>query len=283
MGLILSIIASILYGINPSFVSIVLDSGVATTDVSIICSSLICLIAFIVCKICKVDLKMSNQYIVPIIACGVCFVFTNLLLSLAYTHIPVGFATMFHFTYPSIVFLFCVFVYKEIATIIKIAATILTLIGLYMISGSSNAVDVTGVIAALASAFCYGFYMIISEKSFIVHCPSQKFTFYVALIGAITASAIRLLSPVGLSSSFALAFKPLNFFLLLLSALMLFGANFCLNKGIKLLGANKAASFTVVEPLTSMLFSTMLFHYDISTTCIIGCGLILLSLYLASK
>ena len=65
MGLILSIIASILYGINPSFVSIVLDSGVATTDVSIICSSLICLIAFIVCKICKVDLKMSNQYIVP--------------------------------------------------------------------------------------------------------------------------------------------------------------------------------------------------------------------------
>ncbi len=51
-----------------------------------------------------------------------------------------------------------------------------------------------------------------------------------------------------------------------------------LNIGISHMGAGTAAFINMVEPMTSMIVSSILFHYHITVVAVIGCVLILCSL-----
>lgn len=276
MGLFFAILASVLYGINPTYADFILKKGVTALEVSIIASLLVSIYSLIMCKLKHTSLKIKKEECLPLIICGIASFSTNVLLGNAYIHIPVGFATMIHFIYPTIVFLTCVILYKEKITSIKIISIILCLLGLYLISGTSGSINITGVIFAICSAFTYSIYLVVSDKSSIGTLPSQKFTLYVGLFGASSGLIFKCTTYPVFSNYSG------TFLLFIATSLMLFGGAFFLNKSIKLIGANKASAFTVVEPLTSLIFSSLISHYPLSLSSILGCICILIALILSS-
>jgi drug/metabolite transporter (DMT)-like permease len=59
---------------------------------------------------------------------------------------------------------------------------------------------------------------------------------------------------------------------LLVGTLYTFSIGF-LNTGIRKIGAVKASFISILEPVTSVLLSTILFHYQLGKEIIIGCCL----------
>ena len=74
-------------------------------------------------------------------------------------------------------------------------------------------------------------------------------------------------------------FKADQIFWSVLSGVILISGSITLTVGIRILGSADVAFISTLEPITSLLASTFLYHYDLLPRSIIGCILIILSLF----
>ncbi len=281
MGVLFAILAAIFYGIEPSLINIMLNNGVNELELTAISLLVGCLFPLSICILSKQTLKISKKELLYVSICGVAFFLTNLLLSIAYLHIPVGFTTMIHFTYPSLVIIVCGIFFKEKISKYRIFGVLSCLIGLLLISGFTLKFDLSGIIPALLSAIAFATYLIISDKTEAVNIPSQVFSFYYALAGGTFGVVLSLLTNKTWLTPISMFKNNLSY--MLVASLLVYLAAYLTNRSIKLIGASKASGFSVVEPLTSLLVSAIIFRYDVPLISIIGCLFILISLYLSSK
>ena len=197
---------------------------------------------------------------------------TNFLLNTAYELIPVGMATMFHFFYPTIVTFVLVLAFREKFGILKGLAVALSIVGMFLLADFSGEINPKGVAIALASACTYSFYIITTD-----HGPSKNLTalaklFYAGLGAAVVFGIIcreNILPDLG----------PVH--MLLMFVILCPGiatAYFLMTFGVRRIGAQTASFFSLLEPLVSVVFSSLLFHYTLTRRILIGCGLVLASI-----
>ena len=116
------------------------------------------------------------------------------------------------------------------------------------------------------------FYILLTDKSYAKNIENNKRIFYISLVSLIVSLAmnsnIEIVASKGISKYFYSAF----------SGVLLFAGNIFLAKGIKGLGSAKTALLNILEPVISLLFSTLLFKYNLDIKSSIGSLLIVLSL-----
>ena len=104
MGFLYVIAASILFGIFPSIQKSVMAAGATPIALVIICNGVAGLLSLCISLAQKKDIRVTRKQLTSLLLIGVIGLFTtDFLLNIAYTLIPVGYVTMIHFLYPTLV------------------------------------------------------------------------------------------------------------------------------------------------------------------------------------
>ncbi len=158
-----------------------------------------------------------------------------------------AFAAVLLYTAPAWVVVFSYFIYREKLTKIKIAAVILVISGVYLISktgGNASSGAVLGIVAlvsGLTSGFCYSLYYTIG-KYFSKKYSSSTLFLYVLPIGM-----LGILPFVHFVHKTPLAWVAL----ICVSVISTFVANYCYYNGLKYLEAGRASIVATVEPVVA--------------------------------
>lgn len=198
------------------------------------------------------------------------FSITPVTLYMSYYYIDSGVATTLHFMYPLFVILGCWLFYKEKPGLKMWLCLALTLTGLFMNMPREDAGSL-GILLALASALTFAFYVVYLAKSGLRSLGSMALLFHISVAGAVQA---------GILASVFNSWTPMNTLGVIASIvfaiIVSFGALY-FQKGTFLIGPQKAAIFSTLEPLTSILVGLLLLGDHISWFSGAGLMLILMS------
>ena len=197
----------------------------------------------------RITMSQLRQFI--ILSTG--FSLTPILLFSSYNYISSGSATTIHFSYPVLVILASVFIFKEKAT--------------WTANGAA------GILLALASGVTYTFYMMYFERSTLKFMKPFKTNFYMSLVSAVMVFVLSLATGTfvlfhsirGWAAAFGFSF------MLIVVACVLF------QLGIAMTGAQKTAILSTFEPLTSIVLGVVCFGEAVGIKTGIGVAFILAS------
>ena len=276
MSFLFVLLASVIYGCVPSLQEAVMLSGASPLGLVAVCNTVAALAAGLMGLIRHESFRLERKTLPSLFFAGAVGLFlTDYLLNLSYTFIPVGFVTMIHFLYPTIVCLAMVILFREKLTKGKVGAILCSIAGLALLAGGDFSGDRRGIPVALATAFAYAYYMIANDRSPLGQAPLMVRSFYLNLLVALTALGVNLFS-----RSVVLPVGAGNWALSILIGCLISTATILLNAGIRKLGAAKASFINMLEPVTSLLVSVLVYRYSVTVSAIFGCILILASLLL---
>ena len=200
----------------------------------------------------------------------------TLLLYSSYAYIPVGLATVLHFLYPLYVVLYDVLFRKQRLAVLRLAGLALGVAGvlLSMDMLGTSGLDARGLLLALGSGVVYAAYIITLGYESRRPLPVYRLMLGISLTG------IPLCATVGLlTGRLTLALTPSAWGYAAAVALLV-GVVGCVlfQQGIRCVGETDAAIFSLLEPLSSILFSFLLMHEVLGWRGILGSTLILLGL-----
>lgn len=271
MGYLYMIGASLLFGIYPSIQDIMMLHGTSPLAAVNICLGLAGLFGLIVAIAKGENLKVSlRTFGALLLASSAGLFLTNYLLAVAYTMIPVGFATTIHFMFPTVVCLSMSLFFKEKFTPWKLAAIVFSVCGMTLLAGGDFSGEPAGIIAAGCTAFAYALFMISMDKTSASTLSPWARVAYTNLIAALCGVVMNLFTHEAIYPTDGLSWG----LGLVLGVMLLCGFAF-LNMGIDKLGAAQASFINMVEPLTSLVVSTLVFGYALETQSVVGCVLIL--------
>ena len=270
------IIASVLVGLFPSSEKLILANGTPPLVLVVCCNGVACLVGLAASIFRHRSLKLTRRQVPAIILVGFCGLFlTDYLLDIAYTLIPVGYVTMLHFMYPSLVCLFMALLFHERITKWKTLAIISSVIGLALLAGGGFSGSMAGIGIAVITSFTYVFYMIASDKTAARQIPVEVRLFYSNLVVTIAAGIFVIVS----SGKTPLVFpKGTDIVLTLIVGCMLGTAILLLNAGLVTLGAATTSFINMIEPVASLVISSAVYRYSITAAALTGCACILCSL-----
>ena len=288
-NVIFIIIASVMFGSAPTVQAFALEDGVSALSLVAICNftalPAACLILAYEGRLSA--LRLTRRGRIQMFLVGAALFFTDFLLDVSYRLIPVGYVTMIHFFYPSVVCIALAVSFHERLNIRKISAMILSAAGLFLLAGKGFSGNPLGIVTSLTTAIAYSFYVIGSDKLEVGRLPVSVRVFYANLVAVGLALFIGglegLFVPSGQRALGGLVFpSSMRTLLIALGAggIQLIGF-FCMNLGITLVGAGQAAFWNMLEPLTSLMLSALVFRYFVSTNAAIGCALILCAVFFA--
>ncbi len=272
MDFLYVVCSSLLFGIVPSVQEFAILKGADAMTIMTYVSWIAMLFSLTDCFLKKVDLRVSIKELLTLFIAEACGLFmTDFLLDCSYTFIPVGLTTSIHFSYPTIICVFNRIFFQEELTKNRITAIGLSAIGLVLLAGNLQGNKI-GLLTAFSSACCYALYLLLMDKSCIRQMSEDKRIFYVSLFAPFLCHVINRIS------NRKIPVRTDYLFILLIAGLMLFLGDLFLSIGVKKMGSTKASLLNTLEPVTSLLVSSLLFQYQLSFLSLAGCGLIILSL-----
>ena len=272
MYYLLVALASICFGFFPSVQNQLLLDGITPMALVVLGNGFCALFALIFCLITRQSIKANKKQILHALLTGVGLLMTNFLLNVAYTMIPIGFATMIHFMFPTVVCVIMVLFFGKKFSLLKLITIVAAIGGMACLAGGGFSGRLLGILVALCTAFTYAYYMISNDLSSLGELPPMTRCFYVNVFVTVIAFAC---------SPFMKMTYPTHagqWGWALLMGILLCTGYFLLNLGIDHMGSGVASFINMVEPLTSLIVSSLLYHYQITLISGLGCVLIICSL-----
>lgn len=278
MGLVMVIVSSVLFGVIPSIQALVLETGCDPLALVVICNGLGCLVPGTMAVARHESLAVGRRELAHLALTGCLGLFlTDYLLDVAYTMIPVGFVTMIHFLYPTLVCAAMAALFGERLTRAKMAAIVLSVVGLALISGADFGGDPRGIVVALVTAVAYAYYMVSCERSPISKVTVLARSSWLNLFVVVCAS-----SAIVARGGVIWPHGPTPWALAAVIGVMLAAAIALLNAGVDAIGAGESALVNMVEPVASLAVSLVVFRYAVSAEALVGCALILCAIALVA-
>lgn len=277
-GVLFVVLASVIYGVEPTIRQLIINGGISPTESIFIGFVFSTIYVVVVCRIRKKPFLLKRAEAVPLLLAGVIGTgLCALLLILSYQYIPVGCATVIHFLYPTIVCLAMRVFFKKQLTFVHILAILFSIIGLLCISTDLFATSLTGILLAAISSFAYAFYIVLmgNNKS-IADLPIETKTLYNCLGGLLVAGVAFVFAEPSHAVTLEACVATGGCVLFGTAAIFLFLA------GLNRIGSTTAAFLSLLEPITSVLVSSMIFHDQFSLIMALGCVLELAAILLIS-
>lgn len=276
IGFLFVAISATCLGVMPSFQKQVLLDGLPMNSLMFYVNWIITLVCLIMALAKKRSFKASKVQVVQSLLMGVFgLLITALLLNNSYLYLPVGTAIMLNFLYPSIVCIVMGTVFKEGFSKYQIAAIVVSVIGMGFLTGAGGNMPMIGIVLAVASAFVYGGYLIANEKGPANELPIEVKLFYVSLPGTILYCFIA-----PMTGTLVAPPKSIDVAFIIAVGLFNAGGYFFMMYGISKLGAAIASFVSMLEPIVSVIFSTLWFHDPVTIGIVVGGGLVMASILL---
>lgn len=274
------IITGITYGLNPLFAIPLMAQGAAIESILFFRYAIAVLVLGCYLLIRRGFVKLSMQQVGVLLALGVLYTMSSLLLFESYQYIASGLATTLVFLYPVIVALIMVFlgVVPSWPVWLAIAATFGGVI--MMTQGEAgHTIDPLGVILSIGSAISYSlFIVIINRNRKIADISNTLLTFATLCVGAIIFPVKMLLSDVTMMNGIEGAGSWFN--LLGLAILPTIVSTATLALATRNIGATKASVLGVFEPITAMLVGTLMFGEPLTMSIIVGISIAIVAVTL---
>ncbi|MGN1344594.1 MAG: DMT family transporter [Traorella sp.] len=279
-GILLTILSGLLYGFAPILCAITYSYGNNAVTTTFFRGFFGALMISMIIFSKKINLRISLIDFIKIMCISLFGqVITTILLYGSINYIGAGTSTTLHFLYPLFVTLLCHYVYKDPLTKKHVFSLCIALLGIATFINLNDLTKLTGVLMALTSGFTFSIYLVGVEKLHLSKMNDFVLTFYISLC------MCGLTFIYGCLSHELVLIQPIQSYglLLLIAILAQIIAVTCLKKGIEILGSSLASLLSMFEPVTSVVFGVILLHEDVSIVKVIGCFLILLSIYLLIK
>ena len=264
------IITGIAYGLNPLFGIPLMNNG-ASVDAILFFRYAIAVVLLGILVLCKrQSFKVSLKQICVLFALGAMFTLSSIFLFEAFKYIPSGLATTLCFLFPVFVALTMVFL-KVVPSWQVWLAIIATFIGVCImsLSGSSETINLLGVILSLASALTYAWFIVIINKSKAISSISNRLlTFYALLFGAIIFFVKLIISGADIMTGIDTGLDWVNLVCLAIFPTIISTATLAV--ATRNIGATKASVLEVFEPITAILVGTLVFGEPLTSNIIIG-------------
>ena len=225
----------------------------------------------------KKSFAITFQDLLKIIVLGGLYAATALALIISYSYIPSGIATTIHFLYPIFVALLMVLLFKEKCSLGLIAAAVVSLIGVALLSWSNSAyVNIKGIAIVLITVLTYGSYIVGVNKSGVDRIDSLLLTFYVLVVATIVCGIVA-----GCTSGIGRIHtgnQAINVLLIALVPTVI--SNLTLILAVKHVGSTITAILGSLEPLTAVLVGIFWFREPFNVQYAVGLLLILVSVSL---
>jgi len=280
-GIFYIAIASIAFGIMPILAKLAYKGGANAINTLALRFTFASIILFFYIKTKKLSLRLNKDQIKLILFMGVIgYSMTSILLFIAYNYIDVGIAGMILHTYPLMVMVLSIVIYKEKFKLKKFLYLMVTTIGVFiMLDVKVGSINTIGVVLVLLSALCYAIYVLGASNDKVKNINSYVMTFYISVISAIVGSATGIVT-----NSFN---NPINFYgiisILLIAFISTVVALMAFIKGVKLIGPTNAAIFSALEPIVSLVLGVIVLGESISFKIIIGSTIIILAMIQLAK
>ena len=198
-----------------------------------------------------------------------------LLLYSSYAYIPVGLATTLHFLYPLYVVLYEWLVQRRSPGALRLAGLVLGLSGsMLFLQPGEGALHPAGLLLALLSGVLYAGYIVVLSRESQRPMPLYRLMFEVSRSGAALCLVAGLLL-----GRLTLRLTPQAWVCAVLVALLAsVVACVLFQAGVRIVGKTNAAIFSLLEPITSIVFSVLLLGDTLSPAKLTGCALILAGL-----
>ena len=198
-----------------------------------------------------------------------------LLLYSSYAYIPVGLATTLHFLYPLYVVLYEWLVQRRSPGALRLAGLVLGLSGsMLFLQPGEGALHPAGLLLALLSGVCYAGYIVVLSRESQRPMPLYRLMFEVSCSGAVLCLVAGLLL-----GRLTLRLTPQAWVCAVLVALLAaMVACVLFQAGVRIVGKANAAIFSLLEPITSIVFSVLLLGDALSPAKLTGCALFLAGL-----
>jgi len=273
-GVFCAVASALVFGITPVLASLSFDLGSNAMTLTFYRNAMAVPVLLIMLLIRKVDLWISlRDFAVLFVVSGLFSVSTTFLVYESYQYIGVGLATTLHFLYPMFTVLLGWILFHQRPDKYKVIALILATLGVVLASGSSDSFAVTGIVLALISAVTYAAYMQGIEHSAIGRMDSMKSMFYMCIVNAAVTAVVDL--PGG-DIIYDLSLKPMLLTFVLAIANSAF-AYVLLIVGVRLIGAGDAAIFSMLEPVSGVIFCVLFLGEKLPLPKLASCILILIA------
>jgi len=280
-GIFYIAIASIAFGVMPILAKLAYKGGANAINTLALRFTFASIILFIYIKTKKLSLRVSKEQIKLILFMGVIgYSMTSILLFVSYNYIDVGIAGMILHTYPLMVMILSIIIYKEKFKLKKFLYLMVTTIGVFiMLDVKVGNINTVGVILVLLSALCYAIYVLGASNDKVKNIDSYVMTFYISIISAIVGSTTGIVT-----NSFN---NPINFYgiiaILLIAFISTVVALMAFLKGVKLIGPTNSAIFSALEPIVSLVLGVIVLGESISIKIIIGSTIIIFAMIELAK
>lgn len=280
-GIVFLVLASCCFGAPQTFAKLALNLGFNTQSFLICVCLLGCSISFAATRVRKVSLKVTKKQLLYVSTLGaIFFAATSTLITSACRYISPGVAQMVHFVYPIVVMVVMAAVFNEKITKIKMLAIPCALLGVLCFadfSGGSENGMLIGIGLAFLSGFTYAVYVIANDKSCIKELDGFVLTFYIYLVWGLAMAAFALAT-----QSFQWNPVPQSFAYMLGYSVFMLGGVYFIAAGVKRTGATTGALINMLEPMASMIISTIVFRDPIGILTAVGCLFILSSVFITA-
>lgn len=274
------IITGITYGLNPLFAIPLISQGAAIETILFFRYTIAVLVLGLYLLIRRERIKLTFPQVGVLLALGVLYTMSSLLLFESYHYIASGLATTLVFLYPVIVALIMVFlgVVPSWPVWLAIAATFGGVIMMTQ-GGEGHTIDPKGVILSIGSALSYSlFIVIINRNRKIADISSTLLTFVTLCVGAVIFMGKMLLSDAEMMAGIEGAESWLN--LVGLAILPTIVSTATLALATRNIGATKASVLGVFEPITAMLVGTLMFGEPLTMGIIVGISIAIIAVTL---
>ncbi|MGM9840678.1 MAG: EamA family transporter [Candidatus Limisoma sp.] len=274
------IITGITYGLNPLFAIPLIAQGAAIETILFFRYAIAVLVLGFYLLIRREHIKLTLSQVGVLMALGVLYTMSSLLLFESYHYIASGLATTLVFLYPVIVALIMVFlgVVPSWPVWLAIAATFGGVI-LMTQGGAGHSVDPVGVILSIGSALSYSlFIVIINRNRKIADISNTLLTFATLSVGAVIFLGKMMLSETEMMAGIEGAGSWLN--LVGLAILPTIVSTATLALATRNIGATKASVLGVFEPITAMLVGTLMFGEPLTVQIVVGISIAIVAVTL---
>lgn len=264
------IITGVTYGLNPLFAVPLMRNGASVESILFFRYGMAVLILGIVLLLDRHSFKISWKQSVVLLALGLLFTSSSLLLFRAYSYIPSGLATTLVFLYPVLVALIMVFL-KVVPSWPVWVSIIATFAGIIIMthSKSSQSINPIGILLSIGSALAYALFIVIINRNKTISTISNSLlTFYCLLVGAVIFLGKGLSSGLDLTAGIATKLDWLNLIGLAVFPTIISTATLAV--ATRNIGATKASVLGVFEPITAIMVGTLVFGEPLTDNILVG-------------
>lgn len=203
----------------------------------------------------------------------------TLMLYTSYSYIPVGIATTLHFLYPLFVMLYHLVRYRENPGWMKWLGLFLSLGGaMLLVETGDGGLSPFGMTLALLSGVVFAAYIILLQREADQPLPLYHLMTATSLSGAVLCAALGLMT-----GSLTISLTPQAWMYAAATALLVsIGGSAVFQAGVRIVGDSDAAIYSLLEPLTSIVFGLILLGEMITLRKGASCALILMGLLITA-